>query len=731
MTWCFLVSSAAIASLLCEARLGSNNIGLVTDFPEPVTVLPRPMDQMPHPRTRWLLVTALLAVIGFLLAGALSAAFAAVAPENGWWWSPQEPGRGYSLEIRDGRAFIGAYAYRSDGTAVWYVAEATYDGTSMSSPLTEYGGGQTLDGAWRVAQPQADAGRTTLTFSSPTRGSILWNTGHRTEIERFIFAASASAAASAAGSSANAGGRPPPGAARSMPAPADLAREAVASGRTRVIIRFRDAETPASDQRARAMALIERAGGQPLHLLRGGTVLVARVTPELLEALLALPGVANVRQDGLSRVRVTDNVAKIGADRIWAQGYTGGDRTVAVLDTGVDPGHPYLGGRVVDEACFSSIAPEYRATSLCPTRDDTQFGAGAAQPCTISGVGCDHGTHVAGIIAGSLNGLTGVAPQAKIMAIQVFSRFQGPSVCDGAATCIASFDSDQLRALEYVRDRAAAQNVAAVNMSLGGDYQTGYCDGDSRKPVIDQLRASGVATVVATGNDGNNFGINAPACISSAMRVGATTLSDTISSFTNLWGQPVLLAPGSMITSSTTGGGFATYSGTSMATPHVAGAVALLRSARPDMSIDAIAESLSATGRRLSRNPGGTGFPRIDAAAAYASLTGIETGWWWNADEPGRGFFIEVQNNQIFMSAYVYDGAGQSVWYIASGPMAAGVFQGRMQEYAGGQELLGPWREARVAVDRGPITLLGDGKGNAYLTLSTGRTVKLVRFASF
>ena len=242
------------------------------------------------------------------------------------------------------------------------------------------------------------------------------------------------------------------------------------------------------------------------------------------------------------------------------------------------------------------IAPPASA----PTARAEQTGAGAGRPCNASG--CEHGTHVAGIAAGRGADFSGMAPDADIIAVQVFSRFTG-AACGGQAACVASFTSDQIRALDFVQQLAATRAVAAVNMSLGGGRSTTACDTDITKPVIDQLRAAGVATVIASGNDGFRDSVSFPGCISSAVTVGATTKQDTLADFSNCGPQVDLHAPGVGINSSIPGGRFAAFSGTSMATPHVAGAFAALRSRGPAVSIDQIETALKQSGGAVAGRP--------------------------------------------------------------------------------------------------------------------------------
>jgi hypothetical protein len=185
----------------------------------------------------------------------------------------------------------------------------------------------------------------------------------------------------------------------------------------------------------------------------------------------------------------------------------------------------------------------------------------------------------------------GVARGAGLISIQVFTRFNSSGSCGGQAPCTLSYPSDQIRAMERVLVLSETYDVASVNLSLGGGryYDEASCDAaqPSRKAAIDNLRGAGIVVAAASGNNGYRDSMNAPACISSAVAVGATTDTDLVSGFSNIAGFVDLLAPGSSITSSVPGDGTATWSGTSMATPHVAGAWAVMQQFSPGGSVDA------------------------------------------------------------------------------------------------------------------------------------------------
>ncbi len=182
------------------------------------------------------------------------------------------------------------------------------------------------------------------------------------------------------------------------------------------------------------------------------------VTPAELEALAALPEVTSIDEDRIVKAHLAQSVSLIGGVAAWASGYTGTGVKVAILDTGVDKTHPFLAGKVVSEACYSTNNVASGASTICPGGVTSSTGAGSALPYSsgVCPVGeCDHGTHVAGTAAGNGAGLpgvgfSGVAKDASVIAIQVFSRFT-PAACGSASPCAMSYSSDQILGLERVR----------------------------------------------------------------------------------------------------------------------------------------------------------------------------------------------------------------------------------------------------------------------------------------
>ncbi|MCX5392017.1 proprotein convertase P-domain-containing protein [Streptomyces sp. NBC_00094] len=350
-----------------------------------------------------------------------------------------------------------------------------------------------------------------------------------------------------------------------------------------------------------------------------------------LQELNAQPGVVSVAEDVPVPPSLNESTVKIGSDRTAAAGKTGAGTAIAILDTGVATHHPFFGGRVTTEACFSVNDEAYGATSLCPNGTGFQEGTGSADAdaglCATLGSACSHGTHVAGIAAGDGTGITGapargVAPGADIIALQVFSYIDSEAYCGaGRSPCVLSFTSSQIKALEKVQSlKQAGVDVVAANMSLGGRPVATACTGDPRLPVIDSLLAAGVATVAAAGNDGNTGAVSAPGCVPSAIAVGSTTDDDQLSSFSNRGPLLDLLAPGTGIVSSVPGGTYVGKNGTSMAAPHVAGAFAVLRQTFPTKTIAELEALLKTTGAPIAYT--GATTPRIDVNAAVGGGTG-------------------------------------------------------------------------------------------------------------
>lgn len=267
------------------------------------------------------------------------------------------------------------------------------------------------------------------------------------------------------------------------------------------------------------------------------------------------PKIEKVWLDGKAEARDAESAPQIGAPEAWESGFTGKGVKVAVLDTGIDESHPDLKGAVVAKKDFS--------------------GSGGIQD--VDG----HGTHVASTIAGSgiaSDGVnTGMAPDADLMIGKVLSD-------DGTGS-----DSDIIAGMEW----AAKQGADVINMSLGSDWEESSGKDPMSKAVNRLTTEHGTLFVVAAGNSGAVDSIGYPAAASSALTIAAVDDADQLAEFSSRGPRidgavkPELAAPGVEIAAARSGGGtkdpYVEYSGTSMATPHVAGAAAALLQAQPDL----------------------------------------------------------------------------------------------------------------------------------------------------
>ena len=483
-----------------------------------------------------------------------------------------------------------------------------------------------------------------------------------------------------------------------------LEAKAAKDGKVRVIVGLQTSFTPEGRLGATAKQgqhkrikdardqVLDALAGSPhkrIHSYETVPYVALEVSKQALEQLQRSGEAASVQEDTLADPLLSGSGPLVESTEAATLGRDGTSQHVAILDTGVDKAHTFLqqaagGSKVVSEACFS-------ANANCPGGVTSSTAVGSGVNCTYAVSGCRHGTHVAGIAAGRGSTFSGVARDAKLVAINVFSKFTGAANCAGAGEdpCTKSFTSDQIKGLERVLTLSSTLRIASVNMSLGGSKSTTNCDTDSRKAVIDNLRSVGIATAIASGNDGFSDGVSFPACISSAITVGSTTKTDAMSSFSNSSPLVELLAPGSSINSSVPGGGFAPFNGTSMATPHVAGAWADLKETTPGASVSTVLSALQSTGKPITDADNAVTKPRIRVLSASTRLrdTGLV---------PGAGFILQggdIASNGVSLATRAGAPASGTInisgipagavvqhaalyWMTIGGPDSSAVFQG-------------------------------------------------------
>ena len=350
-----------------------------------------------------------------------------------------------------------------------------------------------------------------------------------------------------------------------------------------------------------------------VHVLTG---LAATVSPEAVVHLRRIPGVVRVSPDVRVRAFLRESVPLIRADRVWTSlGATGRNVKVAIVDTGVNYAHPDLGG---------CLGPG------CKVIGGYDFVRGDANPADDHG----HGTHVAGIVAAN-GALKGVAPDARLLAYKVL---------DAGGT---GWASDIIAGIE----QAVLDGAHVINLSLGGP-------GDPDDPMsraVDTAARAGIVVCVAAGNRGRYDGLISPGVARRALTVGAADKHDLVQAFssrgpaTATWQiKPNVMAPGAGIVSTVPSGGcvmcdptgYVAASGTSMATPHVAGAAALLRSRFPAWTSDQVKAALAQPARPLGHDVFTQGSGRVDAyAAATIPVSASVSDLSFGIDDPALATF--------------------------------------------------------------------------------------------
>lgn len=278
------------------------------------------------------------------------------------------------------------------------------------------------------------------------------------------------------------------------------------------------------------------------------------------------------------------SVPLIGAPAAWQAGFTGEGVTVAVLDTGVDADHPDLAGRIAVTRNFSDS----------PDTDDRD----------------GHGTHVASTIASGDATYRGVAPGAKLAIGKVLGD-EGEGQLDDI--------------IAGMRWAAAEQRADVVNMSLGSRNESDGTDPVSQ--ALNELSATyGTLFVVAAGNSGTYTRMGMAAAADAALTVASTTKTGAVSDFSTRGPRlrdaamkPEIAAPGSDIVAAQAGGTHVSMSGTSMASPHIAGAAAILAGQHPDWTGARIKAALVSTAAPADAGVYEVGSGRADLANAVSS----------------------------------------------------------------------------------------------------------------
>jgi subtilisin family serine protease len=335
--------------------------------------------------------------------------------------------------------------------------------------------------------------------------------------------------------------------------------------------------------------------------------MAANVPEDYLDNIKNLTFIRAIYTDTKVHVTLSDSVPLISADEVWrlkdsaGKNVTGLNITIAIIDTGIDYTHKDLGN------CSKSEFTSRTCEKVVGGYDFYNFDN---DPIDDHG----HGTHVAGIAAGD-GEIEGVAPDANLLAYKVLGS-------DGIGV-----SSSVISGIE----QAVKDGADIISLSLG---TTGNSD-DPMSQAVDTAVDSGVIVVVAAGNEGPNYEtISSPGTARNAITVGAIDKSERIASFSSrgpiyLSGEEILIkpdivSPGVSINSSAPMGncslcnptGYRRLSGTSMATPHVTGAAALLLQMNPDWTPEDVKSAIILTSVNLEMNPYIQGAGRLDVLEA-------------------------------------------------------------------------------------------------------------------
>jgi len=322
--------------------------------------------------------------------------------------------------------------------------------------------------------------------------------------------------------------------------------------------------------------------------------------------------------DKLHRPSIARSVPRIYSSRNSYSYHGGNQWAVAIIDTGVEKSHPFLSGKVVSEACYSGGGGQPNTQSFCPNGALSSTSNNSGLPCPLSG--CEHGTQVSGVAVGNGNGVDGVARDAKLISVQVYSRINDESFCFPDISCIGAYTSDIISGLEHIYDLRNQFSIASVSVALGSDELfSGICDDQPEKPIIDLLRGSKIAVIAASGNSGNTSRMQSPACISSTIAVAATgSTNDVPWVRNNISNSLDFFAPGVGINSSALNGSFTTDTGTSLAVAHAAGAWTVIKHAKPSFSVNQITQEFSKAGPIVIQN--GVKRRRLNVTGVLKSL---------------------------------------------------------------------------------------------------------------
>jgi subtilisin len=402
-----------------------------------------------------------------------------------------------------------------------------------------------------------------------------------------------------------------------------------------VLIGFNRQPGPAQE------ALVRGAGGRIKYTYRLVPGIAAALPQAAIDALRGNPNVTTIEADGFfhkidAELDNTWGVKRIGGGTVHAAGNKALNVPVAIIDTGIDYKHPDLGG------CLGAS---------CKVAGGFDFVNSDADPLDDEG----HGTHVAGTVAALDNdvGVIGVAPEAKLYALKVLNSSGSGSF------------SDIIKALEWVVNNGT---IKITNNSYGSSTDPGTLV----KAAFDNAYAAGVLHIAAAGNSGScagkNDSVGYPAKYSSVVAVAATNSSDTRPCWSSSGSAVEISAPGVSINSTKLGGGYVVYSGTSMASPHVAGVAALVLGTGASLTNVQIRDILTSTTQDLGAAGRDSlyGFGLVNAVAAVAAVPSSPTEAVNVILSTDKTSYVAGTDTSATLTAVVTDESGVGISGLAS-----------------------------------------------------------------
>ena len=462
----------------------------------------------------------------------------------------------------------------------------------------------------------------------------------------------------------------------------------------------------------------------PGHQYSSLPLMAVDVDRATLEEMLEDDDVIAVEENTIMKPALRNTTYLIGMPNVWSLGVNGSGYAVAIFDTGVATQHDFLksgsNSRVTFEGCFSTTTGSFQST--CPNGGPSSTVAGSGEPCdAVAAPDCGHGTAVAGVAAGYINAppdnngpLSGVAPGASVMSFKLVALF-------GAQNIFQLIDINA--AIDYINTHYSSSftNLVAINMSFDSSYNPGTFDHyvtraqcSSAHPAFVQsvqaMRDRDIALVAATGNEALADKFSFPACMPGVIAVAATTKSDTVWPYSNDTSEVDLFAPGAGYSNDpgiytsvlkvnddhtiertfsrifTTG---VPNEGTSLAAPHVAGAIAVLKQRTPLKTTAAIKDALVRTGTPIMDIRNFAVIPRINVELAadntpptrptnvnaVGTSTTVSVTWNASADDHAVDHYVVYRRSTV-------TGSFQDVRHTTSTSFNdTGVTSGRMYEY--------------------------------------------------